>query len=105
MKNIVGTHTFRAKPYPFNIHFILVTKNVEGMNENEAGKTIREDFDIFIYLRKGEITIPVVTHEIFHSTEFIMNAIGQKIDTQNSNEAWAYLIEEIMSEFLKSKFK
>lgn len=99
------TYTYKVIPYPFNLHFCLVEGEHEGFSENESGKTIKCDFDIFIYLRKGEITIPTVAHEIFHATEFIMNAIGQRIDTQNPNEAWAYLLEELMKQFYKCKFK
>lgn len=105
MKEILKTKVIKATPYPFNVNFCLVQGEPKGMLESELGRTIRDNFEVYIYLRKGEITLPIVVHEIFHATEFIMNAIGQKIDKENPNEAWAYLLEHLTREFLKFNWK
>lgn len=42
--------------------------------------------------------IPIISHEAFHATTFIMERIGMELKNQVSDEAYAYLLAYIVKE-------
>lgn len=77
--------------YPFNVIFCEVSSHGEKyLNEGEEARTVRTDKQVSVYFRDG-VMFDTIVHELFHVTEFIMAAVGEKMG-ECPNESWAYLI-------------
>lgn len=102
-KDFKKIETYRVPLYPFHISFAIPTDEMAKKYLVGHGMCQREGYNIFIYLKDKKTALNIVTHEIFHATEFIMEHIGQKHGPV-PNETWAYLISwitEKYQEFIK----
>lgn len=96
--DFLKTKTILLDQYPIEIVFCLLSEEGrQKLEPYEAAKCIRENLSIYIYLDNP--TIPIIVHELFHATEFIMEIIGQPLGS-TPNETWAYLIEFLTKECL-----
>lgn len=75
--------------------------SIEAFEEN-AGYTIGlTNGSVIIYIREDHIgDYGVLAHEVFHAVESVMNYVGIT-HSEDSSEAFAYLIQYIMSKILE----
>lgn len=69
---------------------------------NTPGHTVKTpDGSILVMINKNHLdSIPIITHECFHATEFIMEYIRTPL-TQSTSEPYAYLLGYIVDQILK----
>jgi hypothetical protein len=96
----MGTDPTDVKDY-FSKH-CPDNKVVDVLDFLNPGSTIMDlDGDVWIYVSKDYTkNVPVLVHESFHATEYIMDYVGVK-HSRKSSEAFAYLLQYIVSEILK----
>jgi len=75
---------------------------LDHFNYSDPGTTVGDlDGDVWIYLHKDYIQhIPIIVHEAFHATEFMMDHVGIK-HGRKSSEAFAYMLQYIVGEMIK----
>ena len=76
---------------------------VENFSDENRGYTIflKDSLTILVWIHKNQIdNLGIITHELFHCTEFIMDHCGI-IHCDESSEAFAYLLTHLSEQLQK----
>ena len=113
-KFILKRRTITVLPYNYDIHVIFtndirraVVKLAKEMGEDVTGR-IKDNVHAFTLYSSGNSdvfnffpmtpNVGTLSHEIFHSIDFILNDVGIKYEHGVTDEVWAYQLGETMRE-------
>lgn len=71
------------------------------LSETVRGRTIMFEGNQTV-IRLKVFDAAVLCHEVFHAVTFILSKVGIPLEVMKSDEAYAYLLEYIVGEVLKS---
>ena len=97
--DFIKTKTVLISPYPVEVVLCLLSDSgLNKLGDFEAAKCLRDGMTVFVYFSDDDI--PIMVHELFHATEFIMDILGQKLGYP-PNETWAYTMEFLTRECME----
>tara|TARA_R110000868_G_scaffold341345_1_gene602196 strand:- start:138 stop:506 length:369 start_codon:yes stop_codon:yes gene_type:complete len=82
--------------------FILDDEEISYIDfNNKGGRAVQFKNGAMLLWVKDKYAVPVIGHEIFHITEFVMSKVDIPLNNDTS-EAYAYLIEHLWKQILKA---
>lgn len=92
---VIKQKKLNLKQLPDNL---LTEQEKQYISESEIschGSTITFGRKQVVFIHKD--TIPILVHELFHATEFILDHVGMK-HGDDSSEAYAYLLQYLVEQ-------